>query len=74
MLDIINQQGAQVTALKIRVAQLETMLCLAFHDAPPSVTFPQSARDAADTIDVVDWKIARNGTVTVSIKRKKPKK
>lgn len=72
-LEVINQQGAQVVALTQRVEQLQSILTLVLHDAPRSRTYDKKAHEAAETIASVNWNIARNGNVTVTVKRKDKK-
>jgi len=75
VLDIINQQGAQVTMLKQQNQELAALVNLLVSTYVPgsSKVFTKADTEKAQGVSV-GWKVAKNGNITLQIKRKKEKK
>ena len=73
-LEIINQQGAQVVALRQQNAELMAVVnLLASQYVPSSKTFSRADVEKSQNV-VVRWRAAKNGSVTITVTRKKEKK
>lgn len=73
MLEIINQQGAQVEALKRKVREQQIVITLLANETDDETKIYQpEAVEAAKGIEDITWTQAEDGTVTVHIKRFNP--
>lgn len=71
MLDIINQQGAQVERLKQQVREQQLVITLLANESNAvAKRFDNKKQEAAgEQIEEVTWKQNKDGTIVVNIKR-----
>ena len=71
-LDIINAQGAQVTALQEAIGQRDALITLLAARLPGGVqryTRSQQAT-ALEGVEGVTWKVLKDGTLVITVARK----
>lgn len=75
-LDVINAQGAQVTALRNQVAEQQVIVSmLASRLGYKTHRFTKQQRQQTqDDLDGISWKELKDGTLIVTVKRKKGSK
>lgn len=73
MLDVINQQGAQVEALKEKVRQQQIVITLLANQSDKEIlSYDAESIEAARSIEDVTWTQSEDGTITVHIRRFNP--